>query len=220
MSSPGATDTLPAALARHGIALPEDQVAALDQFCRRLWDWNERLNLTRHTDYEKFVRRDVIDAVHLEPFLDSGDRVLDVGTGGGLPGALLAILRPDLEVTLSDSVAKKARAVEAIVSEAGIAARVRHAAAQDLLKSEEFDTLVVRAVAPMAKLVAWFNPHWDRFRRLVLIKGPSWVEERAAARERRLLKGLRLSKLDTYPLPGTDSESVILEIRPREDEAN
>jgi 16S rRNA (guanine527-N7)-methyltransferase len=209
---------LPAALARHAIALPEDQVAALDRFCRRLWDWNERLNLTRHTDYEKFVRRDVIDAVHLEPFLDSGERILDVGTGGGLPGALLAILRLDLEVTLSDSVAKKARAVEAIVSEAGITARVRHAAAQDLLKSEGFDTLVVRAVAPMAKLLTWFNPHWDRFRRLVLIKGPSWVEERAAARERRLLKGLRLSKLDTYPLPGADSESVILEIRPRDEE--
>ena len=211
-------DTLPAALARHGISLPDDQIAALDRFCRRLWDWNERLNLTRHTDYEKFVRRDVIDAVHLEPFLDSGERVLDVGTGGGLPGALLAILRPDLEVTLCDSVAKKARAVKGIVREAGVTARVRHAAAQDLLKSEEFDTLIVRAVAPIAKLLTWFNPHWDAFRRLVLIKGPSWVEERAAARERRLMTGLRLSKLDTYPLPGTDSESVILEIRPREEE--
>jgi 16S rRNA (guanine527-N7)-methyltransferase len=220
MSSPDpAADTLPAALARHGIALPDDQVAALDRFCRRLWDWNERLNLTRHTDYEKFVRRDVIDAVHLERILDSGEHVLDVGTGGGLPGALLAILRPDLEVTLSDSVAKKARAVEAIVSEAGIRARVRHAAAQDLLKNgEEFDTLVVRAVAPMAKLLTWFNPHWDSFRRLVLVKGPSWVEERADARERRLIKGLRLSKLDSYPLPGTESESAILEIRPREEE--
>jgi len=219
MSSPDrSADTLPAALTRHGIELPDDQVAALDRFCRRLWDWNERLNLTRHTDYERFVRRDVIDAVHLEPFLDSGERVLDVGTGGGLPGALLAVMRPDLEVTLCDSVAKKARAVEAIVSEAGVTASVRHAAAQDLLKGEEFDTLVVRAVAPMAKLLTWFNPQWNAFRRLVLIKGPSWVDERAAARERRLLKGLRLSKLDSYPLPDTDSESVILEIRPRENE--
>jgi 16S rRNA (guanine527-N7)-methyltransferase len=211
-------DTLPAALARHGIALQDDQVSALDRFCGRLWDWNERLNLTRHTDYERFVRRDVIDAVHIEPFLDSGERVMDVGTGGGLPGALLAILRPDLEVTLCDSVAKKARAVESIVAEADVPACVRHAAAQDLLKSEEFDTLVVRAVAPMAKLLTWFNPHWDSFRRLLLVKGPSWVEERAAARDRGLFKGLRLSKLDSYPLPGADSESVLLEIRPRDDE--
>ncbi|HEV2970050.1 MAG TPA: 16S rRNA (guanine(527)-N(7))-methyltransferase RsmG [Pirellulales bacterium] len=211
-----AADTLTAALARHGIELPEDQIAQLDRFCLRLWDWNERLNLTRHTDYEKFVRRDVIDAVKLEPFLESGDRVLDVGSGGGLPGVLLAVIRPDLAVTLSDSVAKKARALDAIVKEAGLTIAVRHAPAQNLLDDGEFDTLVVRAVAPMAKLLTWFNPHWDSFSRLLLIKGPSWVDERAAARERRLMQGLRLSKLAAYPLAGTDSESVILEIRPRE----
>ena len=218
-SSDSPADTLPAALARHGLALPEDQIAALDHYCRLLWDWNERLNLTRHTDYEKFVRRDVIDALHIEPFLESGERMLDVGTGGGLPGVLLAIIRPDLKVTLCDSVAKKARAVQAIVNESGLAIPVRHSPAQDLLKTEEFDTLVVRAVAPIAKLLTWFNPHWDSIQRLLLIKGPAWVEERAAARERRLFKGLRLAKLDSYPLPGTDSESVILEIRPRDEEA-
>jgi 16S rRNA (guanine527-N7)-methyltransferase len=211
-----AADTLTAALARHEIELPEDQIAQLDRFCLRLWDWNQRLNLTRHTDYEKFVRRDVIDAVQLEPFLESGDRVLDVGSGGGLPGALLAVIRPDLAVTLCDSVAKKARAMEAIVKEAELKIAVRHSPAQNLLDDGKFDTLVVRAVAPMAKLLTWFNPHWNSFTRLLMIKGPSWVEERAAARERRLMQGLRLSKLAAYPLAGTDSESVILEIRPRE----
>ena len=106
--------------------------------------------------------------------------------------------------------------MQAIVDEAGLRIPVRHAPAQDLAATGKFDTLVVRAVAPLAKLLTWFNPHWDSFRRLLLIKGPSWVEERAAARERRLLHDLRLSKLATYPLAGTDSESVILEIRPRE----
>ena len=210
-------DTLAAALARHEIDLPDEQIAQLDRYCQRLWDWNERLNLTRHTDYEKFVRRDVVDAMQLEPFIDSGERVLDVGTGGGLPGVLLAVIRPDLAVTLCDSVAKKAKAVQAIVEESGLKIPVRHAPAKELLEAGKFDSLVVRAVAPLAKLLTWFNPHWDSFGRLLLIKGPSWVEERAAARERRLLHGLRLSKLASYPLAGTDSESVILEIRPRDE---
>jgi 16S rRNA (guanine527-N7)-methyltransferase len=211
------TDSLPAALARHGIELPEDQIALLDRYCGRLWDWNSRLNLTRHTDYEKFVSRDVVDSLWLERFLESGESVLDVGTGGGVPGVVLAIVRPELEVSLCDSVAKKAKAVAEIVAEVGLKISVHHAPAQELIQRERFDTLVVRAVAPLPKLLTWLQPHWDRIGRLLVIKGPAWVEERAAARERRLLAGLRLSKLATYPLLGTDSESVVLQIRPADE---
>ena len=177
---------------------------------------NEKLNLTRHTDFDKFVARDVVDSMALERFLDSGERVLDVGSGGGVPGAILAIVRPDLEVTLSDSVAKKARALEEIVQSAGVAARVRHAPAQAVLELERFDTLTARAVAPVSKLLTWFAPHWDNFNRLLIIKGPAWIEERAAARTAGLLKSLELRKLCSYPLPGTDSESVVLSIRPKD----
>lgn len=206
-------DTLSTALGRHGIELADEQVALLDRYCQRLWDWNSRFNLTRHTDFEKFVARDVADCQWLERFLESGESVLDVGTGGGVPGVVLAILRPDLEIALCDSVAKKAKAVAAIVEETGLKIPVHHAAAQDVIQRERFDTLVVRAVAPLAKLLAWFKPHWDRFDRLLVLKGPAWVAERAEARERRLLAGLRISKLATYPLPGTESESVVLQIR-------
>jgi 16S rRNA (guanine527-N7)-methyltransferase len=206
-------DTLDAALARHGLELDEDQIAQLDRYCRRMWDWNAKLNLTRHTDYEKFVARDVVDSLALEPFLEPGERVLDVGSGGGVPGVVLAVVRPDLEVTLSESVAKKAKALEAIVREAGLDLPVHHGRAEQLLVEGRFDTLVVRAVAPLAKLLTWFGPHWEMFNRLLIIKGPAWVEERQAARERGLLKHLELRKLSAYPLPGGESESVVLSVR-------
>jgi len=209
----GSADTLDAALARHGLELDEDQIASLDRYCRRLWDWNAKLNLTRHTDYERFVARDVVDSLALEPFLEPGERVLDVGSGGGVPGVVLAVVRPDLEVTLSESVAKKAKALEAIVREAGLELRVHHGRAEQLLVDGRFDTLVVRAVAPLAKLLTWFGPHWDMFNRLLIIKGPAWVEERQSARERGLLKHLELRKLSAYPLPGGESESVVLSVR-------
>jgi 16S rRNA (guanine527-N7)-methyltransferase len=207
------SDTLAAALARHGIELEEEQVALLDTYAKALWAWNEKLNLTRHTDYEKFVSRDVVDSQWLERFLDSAERVLDVGTGGGVPGVILAILRPDLEVSLCESVAKKARAVEDIVRHVGLPIEVHHARAEELLVDHEYDTLVVRAVAPLDKLLAWFKPHWGAFGRLLMLKGPAWVEERAAAQEKKLLRGVRINVLATYPLPGTESESVVLEIR-------
>src|SRR5262245_57497404 len=81
-------DTLAAALARHGIDLSADRVALLDRYCRLLWDWNEKLNLTRHTDYEKFVARDLADSLVIAGHLEQGERVLDVGTGGGVPGVV------------------------------------------------------------------------------------------------------------------------------------
>jgi 16S rRNA (guanine527-N7)-methyltransferase len=208
-------DTLSAALARHEIELTDEQIALLQRYAARLWEVNEQLNLTRHTDFEKFVSRDVVDSRWLESFLEPAERVLDVGTGGGVPGIVLAILRPDLEVALCDSVAKKAKAVSGFVTDLGLKIPVYHAAAQDVIQQyRRFDALVIRAVAPLQKLLTWFEPHWDRFGRLLLVKGPAWVEERAAARERRLLHGLRLSKLARYPLPGTESESVVLQIRP------
>jgi 16S rRNA (guanine527-N7)-methyltransferase len=210
------SDTLAAALERHEITLDAEQVAELDRYCRALWSWNEKLNLTRHTTYDKFVARDVLDTVQLERLVDAGERVLDVGSGGGVPGAILAIIRPDLDVTLCDSVAKKAAALAAIVEESGGRTPVVHARAEELLKNERFDSLVIRAVAPLAKLLTWFEPHWDSIGQLLVIKGPNWVAERAAARERRLLRGLELRKVAEYETPGTGALSVILRIAPGE----
>jgi len=151
----------------------------------------------------------------LEQFLDAGERVLDIGSGGGVPGVPLAIVRPDLDVELSESVAKKARALEEIVRETGLNLRVHHARAEQLLESASYDTLIARAVAPLDKLLTWLKPHWDDFRQVLIIKGPAWVDERHVARERGLLRSLDLRKLAEYPLPGTASQSVVLAIRPK-----
>ncbi len=209
-------DTLASALARHAIDLTDEQTALLDRYAQALWEWNEKLNLTRHTTFEKFVTRDIVDAQWLEQFLDSAERVLDVGTGGGVPGVILAILRPDLEVALCESVAKKARAVADIVRQIALPIRVHHARAEDLLASQEFDTLVIRAVAPLDKLLTWFKPRWTSFRRMLVVKGPAFVEEQSVARKLGLLRNLELNTLASYPLPGTESQSVILEIKERQ----
>jgi 16S rRNA (guanine527-N7)-methyltransferase len=208
-------DNLVAALARHQFELPPAQVALLDRYCALLWEWNTKLNLTRHTDYEKFVGRDLADSLAFAQFLSADEKVLDVGTGGGVPGVVLAIVRPDLRISLCESVGKKARVVADIVAQLGLASPVFQARAEDVLGQERFDTLLVRAVARLKKLLEWFRPHWAAFDRLLVLKGPSWVEERGEARHYGLLHELSLRKLISYPLPGTESESVLLEIRPR-----
>jgi 16S rRNA (guanine527-N7)-methyltransferase len=204
--------------ARIGITVPPGAAERLASYAASLWAWNERLNLTRHTDVGRFVSRDIGDSAALLDHLAHGERVLDVGTGGGVPGVILAILRPDLRVELSDSVAKKARAVAEIVREAGLSLPVHAAAAQELVASRpagaaRFDTLVARAVAPLSKLLGWFEPRAEAFGRLLVIKGPRWEEELAEARVKRLGKKVSIRRISSWPLVGTDNESVLLEIR-------
>jgi 16S rRNA (guanine527-N7)-methyltransferase len=207
-----AAESLAAMLVADGIALEPGQVDLLDRYREQLWSWNEKINLTRHTTLEKFVSRDVIDSWQLTKLLEPGERVLDVGTGGGVPGVIMAIVRPDLKISLCESTLKKTRAVEAIIGELGLATPVYACRAEDVLEMTTFDTLVARAVAALPKVLMWLKPHWDAVDQLLLIKGPSWTEERAEARHAGLLHGLELRKAATYLTPRTSAESVILKI--------
>jgi 16S rRNA (guanine527-N7)-methyltransferase len=205
-------ETLAAVMAQHGIQLPADRTVLLDRYCALVWQWNTRLNLTRHTDYQKFVTRDLVDSLAFSRFLSPGEHVLDVGTGGGVPGVVLAILRPDLSIALCESVGKRARAVSDIVAQLGLSTPIHTCRAEDLLAEARFQTLLIRAVARLHRLLEWFRPRWDRFDRMLVLKGPAWIEERGEARHLGLFNSLALRKLASYPLIGTASESVLLQI--------
>jgi 16S rRNA (guanine527-N7)-methyltransferase len=90
--------------------------------------------------------------------------------------------------------------------------------AEEVLSVSTYDTLVARALAPLHKILTWLAPHWDAFERLLLVKGPAWIQERAEARHRGLLRGLDLRKVTSYESPGTGAESVILSIEHRDNE--
>ena len=205
---------LPDALRELGIELADDQIELLDRYRELLWKWNEQLNLTRHTTLEKFVTRDIVDSWELAKLLPKRERVLDIGTGGGVPGLVLAICRPDLRVSVCESVQKKAKVVEAMVVELNLPVSVYGCRAEEVLQLQTFDTLVARGVAALAKILRWLEPHWSAFDRLLLIKGRKWVEERGEARHLGLLKKLDLRKAAVYLTPRVDAESVILSITP------
>lgn len=221
---PASTADLAASLANEavtaGLDLPASSLPRLAAYASSLWAWNEQLNLTRHTDPRRFVQRDVTDAIALCPHLAAGERILDVGTGGGVPGVLLAILRSDLRVELSDSVAKRARAVAAITEAIDLPLTVYDGPAQQVVADaaaagQPYDTLVARAVAPLAKLLGWFEPLAGDFGRMLLIKGPRWEAEKAEARHRGLLKRVAARRVAAWPIPGGDTASVLLEVRRR-----
>jgi 16S rRNA (guanine527-N7)-methyltransferase len=197
---------------RYGISLPPAQVDLLERYCTLLWDWNTRINLTRHTDYEKFVTRDLLDSLAFAEALAPDQPVVDVGSGGGVPGIVLAIVRPDLKLTLTESIGKKAKVLDDVVARLGLSATVYRGRAEQLLQARKQHTLVIRAVARLPKLLEWFGPLWGRFQRMLVLKGPSWTEERSEARHLGALHGIELRKHKTYRTPGTDAENVLLEL--------
>jgi 16S rRNA (guanine527-N7)-methyltransferase len=204
-----------AALQTHGMELDEPIGLRLQAYARMLWLRNEQLNLTRHTNWELFVGRDLRDCLQLATLLMPGEEVLDMGSGNGIPGIPIAILRPDLEVSLAESVAKRAKALGEMVGELNLPVPVYGARGEELLDDFRFTSIVARAVGSIAKFCTLISPHWQSVDRLLLIKGPKWVDERGEARHLGLLKGLDLRKVATYPLgDGEEAEGVILQISP------
>lgn len=208
--------TLEEALAKYQIGLVPEQVRLLDRYCTLRWEWNQRMNMTRHNTYDQFVSRDVIDSLAFARCLQPDEVILDVGTGSGVPGVVLSILRPDLSVFLSETVAKRARAVADIISHLGLNIPILIGRAENYLEAGgwQFHSLVIRAVAPLLDLLRWFAPHWEAFDRMLILKGPRWVEERAQARHHGMMHGLALRIMDRYTIPGTGAESVLLQVCP------
>jgi 16S rRNA (guanine527-N7)-methyltransferase len=212
--------SLKESLEKYSIALSASKTRKLEEYCRLLWDWNTRLNLTRHTDYDKFVSRDIADCLALSECLRKDERVLDVGTGGGVPGVVLAVLRPDLQIELCDSTGKKATAVSEILQELKIELPVHHSKAETVLaargKGTRFTSLTIRAVSRLPQLLRMAAPYWTIIDRLLLIKGPKWIEERGEARHYNLVNKLALRVLKTYPMPpdanGETANSVVLQV--------
>jgi len=206
-----------------GLGLPDKVMPDLAAYAKSLWSWNDRLNLTRHTDVQQFVERDITDTAAICPHLIPNERVLDVGTGGGVPGVILAILRNDLTVELSDTSKKRITALKAILDEVGLPLTIHHQSAQQVAvnassHNHSFDALVIRAVAPLEKLLSWFEPISSSYGRLLVIKGPRWEAEKQQARHRGFLKKVTARRIATWPIPGSDIESVLLEIKKRKNQ--
>jgi 16S rRNA (guanine527-N7)-methyltransferase len=204
------------ALSAHSMEIDEPIALRLEQYVRIMWRLNEQLNLTRHTTWDLFVGRDLRDCLELAPLLEPGEEVLDLGSGNGIPGIPLAILRSDIEVSIAESVAKRAKALGEIIEELELPVPVYGARGEDLLEDFRFSTVAARAVGSIAKFCRWMEPHWASVDRLLLIKGPKWVEERGEARHLGLLSQLDLRRVANYPLgDGEASEGVILQISPK-----
>ena len=136
--------------------LNETQLRQFEIYYEMLIDWNTRVNLTAITEPEDVANKHFVDSLAAEPYLIHGASVADVGTGAGFPGIPLLIVRPDIKLTLMDSLQKRLVFLEAVLNELGLSADCVHARAEDAGQNpryrERFDAALSRAVSALPVL--------------------------------------------------------------------
>lgn len=138
-----------------GVNLSTDQEARLVRYVELLLSWNEKINLTAVTEPRAMIDKHLLDSLALLPLLPGapGTRVIDVGTGAGLPAVVLAIARPDLLVTAVESIHKKVTFVRAVVRELDLELVVEPIRLEAFAAPAPFDVAVSRATFEPAEWV-------------------------------------------------------------------
>lgn len=198
------------ALSCWDIALSETQERQYRIYASMLVEWNStRMNLTRLISPQEIGIQHFLDSLAAMRLINIPEnaRVIDIGCGAGFPGIALKIFRPDINLTLMDSTAKKLSFCEAVSSELGLKEiDFIHGRAEDFGKSRLFHGIfniaTARAVAPMDKLLPWAVPFLANDGVLAAWKGPSAEEEMEKAEKITKKYSLRWSIAET-PLPNS-----------------
>jgi len=208
--------------------LTPEQAVKFEKYYELLAEWNKVMNLTAIIDPDEVALRHFADSLSVLPYIDRmidarknpensgktgndpekpekiGISLIDVGTGAGFPGIPLKIMRPELDITLLDSLKKRLNFLDTVIKELGLKEiRTVHARAEDAGRSgqyrERFDVAVARAVAPMNILVEYCLPLVKNGGQFIAMKGPA---EEDASRAIKELNG-RLVSDDSFEL-GTE----------------
>lgn len=168
----------------NGLVLSQEQMAQFERYVGDLLYWNDRINLISRRDTEQVWLRHILHSVSLffTGEMPKSGKVIDIGTGGGLPGIPLKIVNPKYDVTLLDSIAKKVSTTGMIaghVTKHGLrAARLRaEELANDTKLRGPYDVIVSRATAPLVDLVKWSRPVLRPGARILALKGGELTEE-------------------------------------------
>lgn len=132
-------------------------------------------------EVERLWDRHILNSVAIAGLIPDGAAVVDVGSGAGLPGIPLAILRPDVRVTLLEPLLRRVNFLDLAVEELGLGERVRVVRARAEDHHGSYDVVTCRAVAPLPRLVGWCVPLLAAGGRLVALKGSSAAAEVAEA---------------------------------------
>ncbi len=205
------TNTVDQGARELGLVLSADALQSLEAYLDLIVKWNAVHNLTAIRDKARMVTHHVLDSLALVPYVPNGARVLDVGSGAGLPGIPLAIARSDLVVTLLDSNQKKAAFLQQAVTTlrltnvTALAARV-----EQYRPAASFDIVLSRAFAEIGEFAGLAQGHVAPGGKLFAMKGVYPEDEL-----RRMPANISVEQVVELHVPGLDAKRhlIVLSIR-------
>ncbi|WP_221793232.1 16S rRNA (guanine(527)-N(7))-methyltransferase RsmG [Oceanobacter mangrovi] len=191
-----------------GISLSEQQLAALMEYLQLLIKWNKAYNLTAIRDPREMVALHLLDSLAVDPLLGDARRVIDVGTGPGFPGIVLAIMNPQRQFDLLDSNGKKTRFMFQVKTALKLAnVTIINDRVEAYHPSEPFDIIVSRAFASLQDMVSWCRHLVAADGCFLAMKGLYPEDELAALpADIQLLESVRLE------VPGVDAQRHVLRL--------
>jgi 16S rRNA (guanine527-N7)-methyltransferase len=164
--------------------------------------WNGVYNLTSVRDPMQMMTLHLLDSLAAVPAFAGAQNVLDVGAGGGLPGVVLAISKPDMKLSMIDTVHKKTAFLTQVKAELGLAnVTVYTKKVQELEVKQPFDVITSRAFADLSDFVNWSGHLLAEGGRFIALKGTAPQDERE-----RLPEPWKVERLQALKVPGLDAE--------------
>lgn len=201
---------------RLGISLTDEQLSRFEKLSDLLVEQNKTMNLTAITDPDGIAVKHFADSISVltAAEMPEGARVLDVGTGAGFPGIPLLIMRPDLDLTMIDSTAKKLKYVENTVNELGLIATTLHTRAEEAGQSKEyrekFDFVCSRAVAALNVLCEYCLPFVKQNGLFIAMKGAKAQEEIDGAKAAIKLLGGKIIAEKSFSLSDGGERTLVV----------
>ena len=199
-----------------GIELTEQAAERFDLLAELLVEQNKVMNLTAITDPDEIVIKHFIDSISLLSAVnpEKGAKILDLGTGAGFPGIPLLITRPDIDLTMVDSTAKKLAYVAATVEKLGLEAETLHARAEEAGKNpeyrEQYNIVCSRAVAALNVLCEYCLPFVKVGGMFVAMKSAKAEEEIALAKNALKTLGGEIIDKKTFKLADGGERNLII----------
>ena len=200
-------------LSKLNVPLSEKQLEQLDKYYELLIEWNEKINLTRITEYEDVYLKHFYVSLTIAKVVDLSTKqtLCDVGTGAGFPGVVLKIVYPNLKITLVDSLQKRVNYLNEIVKELGLEdIHAIHSRGEDF--KETFDVVTARAVANIEKLVTYTMHLVNKNGIFVAMKG-NIDEELTSQVEQKLSRKYKIEQVEKFLLPIENSNRSLIVLK-------